>query len=342
MRMGPEEERRHRDATHVVLVNAQFPFRHPPVNVFGALAMANGLAASLDGVVIDPQVPRLLSVQSLEEPLPSDGRVIIVNHIVCPMSSSEGGAGWMTTSGMRRFGLPNFEMRSIPPNLQEVLPIMNSVAQRVLQEALTQAWQAGEMPLTEVVLPAEIAVTQQDMVAAFGKGNASAGQTTVRLSFDGTGRGTMEPFITVSPPAAYKGEAGEWYYAMLNEFLGNPTHTSPVTRPAEDDALDRARTRAVSEWPGVRDRFVRGLSPKQKLFVKRGFPVQGGGSEFMWVAVVGLQNGEVHGMLANDSSHEKDLRAGKRVSFAEGDIFDWMLMEGKRREGGYSIEALGG
>jgi uncharacterized protein YegJ (DUF2314 family) len=47
-------------------------------------------------------------------------------------------------------------------------------------------------------------------------------------------------------------------------------------------------------------------------------------------------------MLANDSSHEKDLRAGKKVSFAEGDIFDWMLMEGKRREGGYSIEAFGG
>jgi uncharacterized protein YegJ (DUF2314 family) len=338
MRMGQEEERRFEEATHFVLVEAHFPLRQPPLNVFGALAVANALSEAFDGVVIDLQLPRLLPIQSQRESFPANGRVVIVNHIVCPMSASDGGALWMTTSGMRRFGLPNFEMRHIPPNLQEVLVLMNSVAHRVLQEALART--GGDEPLTALALPAEIVVTQEDMVAAFGKGEPSAGQTAVRLTFDGKGRGTMEPFITIGPPASYQGELGEWYYTALGELMGKKPQRAPVYRPKGDDALERARLRAVREWPGVKERFSRGLSPQQKLFVKHGFPVDGGGSEFMWVAVVGLQNGQVLGMLANDSSHSDELRAGKRVSFAEDDIFDWMLIDGQRREGGYSIEAL--
>jgi uncharacterized protein YegJ (DUF2314 family) len=303
--------------------------------------MANGLAARLDGVVLDPHGPRLLPVASLEEALPADARVIISKHIFCPMSPGDRGA-WMTTVGMRRFGLPNLEMRNFPPNLDELLSVMNSVAQRVLREALIQAPETRENLVTEVVLPAEMVITQEDMAAALGEGNASGGKTTVGLSYDGEGRDGMEPFITIGPPASYEGELGEWYYAILSEFLAKPPQAAVVTRAPGDAALERAHARAVSAWPGVRDRFSRGLSPRQKLFVKRGFPVADDGQEFMWVAVTDLQNGEVVGMLANDSAYEKDMRAGKRVRFAEADIFDWMLMDGKNREGGYSIDALKG
>lgn len=341
-RMGAEEERRFEEATHFVLVHALFPLWQPPLNVFAALAVANALAASFDGVVIDLQVPRLLAVKSQEEAFPADGRIVIANHVLCPMSTSDGGALWMTTSGMRRFGLPNFEMRYIPPNLQEIVVLMNAVAHRVLHEALAQVAKAGDEPLAELALPSELTITQEDMVAALGKGEASAGKTTVRLSFDGKGRGTMEPFVTVGPPAAYTGELGEWYYDAMRELTGKSTERVPVVRPKGDEALERSRVRAVREWPGIKARFSRGLPPQQRLFVKHGFPVPGGGSEFMWVAVVGLQSGQVLGMLANDSAHDADLRAGKRVTFGEDEISDWMLMDGQRREGGYSIEALGG
>jgi hypothetical protein len=250
-RMGAEEERRFEEATHFVLVHALFPLWQPPLNVFAALAVANGLAASFDGVVIDLQVPRLLPVRSLEEAFPSDGGIVIANHVVCPMSTSDGGALWMTTSGMRRFGLPNFEMRHIPPNLQETVVLMNAVAHRVLHEALAQVSRAGNETIAEIALPDELTITQEDMVAALGKGDASAGKTTVRLSFDGKGRGTMEPFITVGPPASYAGELGDWYYDAMRELTGKSAERVPIERPKGDEALERSRIRAVREWPAL-------------------------------------------------------------------------------------------
>ncbi|WP_394831574.1 DUF2314 domain-containing protein [Pendulispora rubella] len=315
------------------------PFWYPPLGVFGSLAMAKGLAAALDGVILDPQGPRLLPIRDIEEPLPAGGRAAIAKHIVCPMSDSDDGAMWVTTCGMKRFGLPNLEMRSVPPNLDSIDVVMNAVAHRVLFGAFKQQHESGHT-LAEIVIPSEISITQHDMVDAFGGGRAAGGKTRVGLSFDGKGRGAMEPLITIRPPASFTGELGEWYYQMLDEFLEIPPAPAPVVPSSGDDALKRAHERAVREWPDVRERFLRELPPTRKLLVKRGFPKQGGGSEFMWVAVVAVQNGQITGMLANDSAYQNDLRAGKRVTFDEGELFDWMLVDGDRREGGYSNEAL--
>jgi hypothetical protein len=216
MGMGPEEERRFREATHVVIVDGRSPFRDPPLNVFGALATAKGIAASFRGVVLDPQMPRLLAIQSLQQPR-LDGRVTAVKHIVCPMAPSLGDVAWMTTVGMRRFGLPNFEMHDVTA---EIMPIMNSIAQRVLDEAFAQARAArAESPLTEISLPAEILVTWHDTIAAFGEGEVATGKTTVGLSYDGKGRGELEPFIAIGPPASFTGPRSNFPHLMLKEFF---------------------------------------------------------------------------------------------------------------------------
>jgi hypothetical protein len=214
MGMGPEEERRFREATHVVIVDGEYPFRDLPLAVFCALATSNGVAASLRGVVLDPQMPRLLPLQSQQHPLPGEGRVMIATHIVCPMLPGDGGG--MRTVGMKRFGLPNFEMHDVPA---EVMPIMNAIAQRVLDEALVQAGTAGGSTFSEVTLPAELLVTHRDAIAAFGKGDASAGQTKVRLSYDGKGRGELEPFIAIGPPASFTGPRSSWSSVLMTEFF---------------------------------------------------------------------------------------------------------------------------
>ncbi|WP_394846757.1 hypothetical protein LZC95_04745 [Pendulispora brunnea] len=54
----------------------------------------------------------------------------------------------------------------------------------------------------------------------------------------------MDPFITIGPPASYRGELGQWYYAMLNEFLGRPAE---VPHPARDANVER-QERSLARW----------------------------------------------------------------------------------------------
>jgi hypothetical protein len=220
MRLGREEERRFEDATHVVLVRAPFVFHDPPLHVLGSLAVANGIAATFDGVVFDPEMPRVLPLGVQTRPFASDGRVTIVDHVMCSMSASPSGDGtiWMTTSGLRRFGLPNLEMRFVPSNLVEVLPIVNAVAHRLLGEGFAQAAASGS-GLPEIFVPADLAITHDDLVGAYGRGHGSSGGTTVRISYSHRRREGMEPFVEIGPPTSFMGERSDWYHAMLGEFL---------------------------------------------------------------------------------------------------------------------------
>lgn len=261
--MGPEEERRYREATHVVLVTARSPFPILPWCVLVTLAMARGLATSLDGVALEPEVPRLLPVSSLDKPLHAKGSWAVANHIICPVSS-DGGAAWVTTTGMKRFGLPNFEMRNVPPDLaKEVALILMTVAQVVIIAALVQASESNETDATEVVLDAEVPITPEDMAVAFDKKdnptfNAYAGRTTVRLSFDGKGRREgMDPLIEVGPPASYTGTPGQWYRAMLEEFTAKSASGAPSTL-AHAEALGSS-SEGVAQAPGGHP-FARFLS----------------------------------------------------------------------------------
>ncbi len=341
MRMTEEEERRFAEATHLAFVTAIAPLRHPPFGLFAARTLARGLADASDGVVLEPYAPRVLPIAKHEERIPDDGRVDVASHVVCPMSTAEDGSVWLTTIGMQKFGLPNFEIRGIPPNLSEALVLANAVAQHVLDRVFEQAEAAGDEPLERATLPAELRIDADDVARAHGREPSGGGGTTVRLAFDGAARNGMEPFIAIGAPAGFAGGQGEWLYRALGELVGKTEARAPVMRPSRDEALRRALERAVAEWPGIRTCFIGGLAPGHTLFVKRGFPVDGEGREFMWVAVVALQNGEVQGALANDSAYVSDMRAGKRVSFPDAEVFDWMISDGRGgREGGYSIEAL--
>jgi hypothetical protein len=329
--MGQEEERRYKDATHVITVVAEGHYPH----TLGAFAVASGVANAFDGVVVDPHgLPRVLAGTLLKERLSPDGSAAVSKWIVCPFSASDDGLGWMTTTGMGRFGVPNLEMRHIPTGLDDaLLSVMNAVAQHVLDAVLAEA-------PAEIALDEEFTITQSDLARAMGRDTIAAKQTTVRLSFDGVGRNHMEPFIAIGPPMSFKGTLGEWYYAMLDEFLGKPRHPAPLTLAAGDNALERARLRAIAEWPGIRSRFARGLSPSQSLFVKYGFPVSSG-KAFLWVGVSKLDAGRITGTLANDGPPDADLKAGTQIVIDEQELSDWVITEGEqRREGGYSIEVL--
>jgi hypothetical protein len=90
----------------------------------------------------------------------------------------------------------------------------------VLREGLAQARRRpGDDALREVTLPAELRITHADLVGAFGKGTDRGGSTTVRMSWTGRARPELEPFVEIGPPRGFDGAHGEWYTAMLREFL---------------------------------------------------------------------------------------------------------------------------
>jgi uncharacterized protein YegJ (DUF2314 family) len=340
--MGKEEEARLSAAKHVTHVATRFVLRHPLLHLWAAEVVARAVAVKVEGLVLDPIMPRVIPIARPPAPPPGDGRVAIAKQIIVPMSTSDDGALWMTTTGMQRFGLPNLEMRAVPPGLgKEVLPLMNGVAQRLLHEVLAQA-SAKDDPAEELVLPRVLEVTRNDLAAAYGQAKVDAPPaTTVGVAFDGEGRAGMEPFVAIGPPPSFEGERGEWYYAAIAELVGGGDSPAPVVRPKGDEALAEAHARAVRELPEVKARFERGLPPGATLYVKHGFEVARGGKEFMWIAVIAWADDRIDGALANDSAYDPELRAGKRVKVAERDVFDWMISDGKGgREGGYSIAAL--
>ena len=63
-RLGELEERRLLNATHVVVVTAGDIVRHPRFGLWSAIAGARAAATALDGVILDPALPRGLPTAS--------------------------------------------------------------------------------------------------------------------------------------------------------------------------------------------------------------------------------------------------------------------------------------
>lgn len=220
-----EEAQRFAAAKEVVVVSAKFVLVRPLLHVWAALAAARAVALATSGVVLDPEIPRLLPIAGYASGVPGDGRVVVADHVVVPTNAAEtkgAAATWTTTSGMPRFGLPDLEMRFVPPGrARDVVPLVLGVAQRLLDQALDQAARAPrETALEELELEAEQTVTLTDVAAAFGDprptADASEGATVALTHEPG------QAFVTVGPPASFTGERAEWYPRVLRALVGAP------------------------------------------------------------------------------------------------------------------------
>jgi hypothetical protein len=114
--MGELEERRIASATHVVVIRTRDSIRKPRLGLWAVIAGARAAASQLDGVVLDPILPKVRPIADNTAELPAKLDVHIGNHIVVPFSVGDTGLAWMTTSGMAKFGLPDLELWDLPPN----------------------------------------------------------------------------------------------------------------------------------------------------------------------------------------------------------------------------------
>ncbi len=57
----------------------------------------------------------------------------------------------------------------------------------------------------------------------------------------------------------------------------------------------------------------------------------------MWLSDVVHKDGQFMGNIGNDPDSVSSVAFGDEVTYAKGDISDWMYIEGNRLVGGYTI-----
>lgn len=338
---GELEERRYAQATHMITIIGQDLLGPPRFGFWAAAAAARALAEASGGVILDPDFPRLLKLDTLTEDLPADGRIQVTDHIMVPRSVDQRGLMWMTTKGVAKFGLPELEIRDAPPNLAEALGyVINATAQHLAQQ-LWRLHAEREEPPKELPVGPEIRISLEDVSAAYGGDDftgppeGTQGWAMLRLEHH-PGRGRSDDFVRLVAPLGVREKHSVWLNGVLADLLGLGESTLRNVK-TDSEAMEAAHLQAVSELPVIKQRFQGGLLPGETLIVKYGFPTQAEHNEYMWLAVNTWRGDRLQTQLMNNPQIRKDLRAGQPVEIREADIFDWALMlPNDEMEGGYT------
>jgi uncharacterized protein YegJ (DUF2314 family) len=337
------EERVLGAATHAVLVRALDLNVAPRIGIWAVLEAACEIADRLHGVVFDPEGLRVITLDKASQYFERNGAIVIRDHVIVPFSVNDRGVGWMTTRGMSKFGLPELEVRDIPPDLIQLSYLVNTTGQFLVEHAFRTIAAAKKAGATGLEVPPAIALDGALLARANGDAweagaSASVRSTVVSLRFTAPKSGEATPFAQIVPPPGFSGDMGVWLNASLRELLG-PRQDHIVHVDTGGEAMQRAHVRSVAELPDVKARFSAGLRPGQILYVKHGFPTPDGSKEYMWLAVEQWTGGQVVGTLVNEPDEVPELELGQKVAIDEADIFDWMIqLSAARREGGYTLD----
>src|SRR5438445_9356424 len=338
MGMGELEDRIARASTHVVLVLAKDLNMPPRAGMWAALAAALSVRDLVDGVIFDPEALRIVKPEDAVGWFSLNGEVRVAQHIIVPFSIGDRGLGWMTTRGLSKFGVPDIELRDLPPNLDKLSIFMNGVAQHLVEAAFREV-AARKSQVDTMELPAEIIIDRAQVARALRSEPENAPtddvHVTAAIRFDPDQSQSAPPMIRIERPPGFAGDTGVWLNHVAGELLGK-THKTLMAK-TEGDSMQRAHERALSELPQIKERFLAGLKPGEVLFIKHGFPTTTGSREYLWAAVNRWQGTRLTVQVANDLYEVEGLRMGMTVLLEEADIFDWMLqLPGDRSEGGYT------
>jgi hypothetical protein len=221
-------------ATHLILVTVGGHPGWPPSHEWLARTMAATAAERHGRDVVDLLAVRLLDAAAVRASLPdSRGLVCLADWI--GVSCWPGRDGYTCgTEGLRRFGVPELQTSSTPPDLVNAWgQIMIGLAGRLLgdwRDALASLPDAGI-----VALRPSLVVTDSDVVEAHARTTdqygprasiASPAQATVRLALDPRlDPNRYESFLSVEPPLSWPGSAGEHIAHACRVLFGlSPSH----------------------------------------------------------------------------------------------------------------------
>jgi hypothetical protein len=213
---GSEEHRRRRDATHLVWLTTDLALEDPPLGVLADLALARGVAEALEGVILDAEVPCVRPIAGTTERLSG---LALGHHVVCPVSWSDARGGWCTTLGMRRFGLPNLELRGMAQDMGRPALLVTAVAQHLVERALGAVRLHPDATSFEV--PDEVTVDPACLGRAYEKTPPTSGSSvTVALRWTSEGRGELQPFVEIVPPRSFGGAPRDFARVAQATLLG--------------------------------------------------------------------------------------------------------------------------
>jgi hypothetical protein len=341
--MGATDDQLHRveTATHYVVAVLRSQSGWPPVHEWMARALAIVIAERLDGDVVDVLNYHVLDIESATRTLPDeDDRVRLADWIWIDHSADSTGY-WCTTTGLRRFGLPELQTVGTPPHVVSAWgQTMTGIAHRVLG-----AWSerlADDRHVAFVELPALVEVTRNDVARAYRRPlTADAGGATVRLALDPGATPAQHSFLTVHPPLSWSGSAGEYISNVCTALYG--ARPGGIRHAGPSKMMDRAIATARAGLTAIRRRFESGeLDLHEKLLVKYTVTADRG-TEYLWAYVTSWREpGHVLATSAADALYDPKVRAGRPVVVDALSIIDWAVEHDELGivEGGWTQEAL--
>ena len=106
----------------------------PPMHEWAGRACAAVVAAEAAVPLVDTATPQVLTADAALRTLPAaeDARFRLADWMLVFQSAGSGGL-WLTTKGLGRFGLPELQVRNVPPQLGRAWTrVLNGVASRLL------------------------------------------------------------------------------------------------------------------------------------------------------------------------------------------------------------------
>ncbi len=325
----PELVRAVTEAGEFVVVRAVAAPGWPPMHEWAGRACAAMLAGQAGVPLVDTGTPRVLAADAALRTLPAaaDARFRLADWMLVFQSAGSEGL-WMTTKGLGRFGLPELQVRNVPPQLGNAWTrVLNGLASRLLGTWLNTLRDRPGAAFAR--LPAELEVREGDIARAYDVPVTEGPAVAVRLTFDPSPQDDADNFLSVQPPDDYPASAGEFLAGVCAALFGQPGLQVRYLAPSEE--MERAIRAAREALPAVRTRFLAGdLPPRAQLMVKHEISAAGR-AEYPWAYVMSWADpARVLGNSAGDASLDPGIRAGRPIVADAVTIIDWAIwIDGK-------------
>lgn len=330
---------RYDEAVAVIAVQSDGLPGWPPLHEWAARAIAGQLAINGEPIV-DLALPQLIDSAEALAALPTDETPFVVQRWIKIVNSPGPSGHWITTSGLVRFGLPEIQVRDVPPHLPgPVAHVLNGIAHVLL----SLLFRSDDDRVTHLTIPrATLEVSLRDIsIAMHGSApEADADTPSVTICFaleDGHEDG--DRFLTVLSPPEVSALHGVFLDSVCAELFGVTDHE--IAEPADQDQMDRLIAQAREELAGVRARYLEGLPPGHELLVKWKL-VLDDGSEYPWAFVTDWSApGQLTATSASDAHGDPSVRAGVLITLPCDDLVDWAIWQGGEIiEGNKTSQAL--
>jgi len=317
------------EASEFVVVRASGPPGWPPMHEWAGRACAAVLASQAGVPLVDTATPRILTADAALRTLPGaeDARFRLADWMLVFSSGGIGGL-WMSTKGLGRFGLPELQVRNVPPQLgQTWTRVLTGLASSLLGAWLNALRDRAEPAFAQ--LPAVLEVGEADIAMAHDEAVTEGPAVPVRLTFDPSPQDSADSFLSVQPPDDYPASAGEFLAGVCAALFG--LRELQIRYLAPSDEMERAMQAAREALSDVRARFLAGdLPPRAQLMIKHEISVPGH-AEYPWAYVTSWADpARVLGNSAGDATLDPGIRAGRPIVVAAETIIDWAIwIDGK-------------